>query len=123
MNEVMKAIGEFISRETGLPAEEVESGIEVPRDPRWGDYAFPCFPLAKVKRKPPQALAQEIAQKFQAENLLTHCTPVGAYLNFRIRREAWAETVLKGIFSCGESYGKSQEGKRRTVLVEFSSPN
>ena len=123
MNEVTQAIAEFLSRETGLPLGDVERGIEVPRDPQWGDYAFPCFPLARVKKKSPQALAQEIARKFQPESLLTHCTAEGAYLNFRIRREAWAEIILKRIFSAGEGYGKSQEGKGKTLLVEFSSPN
>ena len=123
MNEVTKAIAEFIFQESSLPIEEVEKGIEVPRDPQWGDYAFPCFSLAKVKRKPPQALAQEIARNFRPERLLTHCTPEGAYLNFRIRREAWTGIVLERIFSQGEDYGKSQEGKGKTVLIEFSSPN
>ena len=123
MNEVTRAIAEFVSRETGLSLVEVETGIEIPRDPRWGDYAFPCFSLAKVKRKSPQALAQEIARKFQAERFLTHCTPEGAYINFRIRREAWAEIILKRVLGGKEDYGRSQEGKGRTVLVEFSSPN
>jgi arginyl-tRNA synthetase len=123
MNEVTKAIAEFVSQETGLSVEEVARGIEIPRDPKWGDYAFPCFPLAKVKRKSPQALAGEIAGKFQAGRFLTQCTPEGAYLNFRIRREAWAEIVLKRIFFGEQEYGKSQEGKGKTVLVEFSSPN
>ncbi len=123
MNEVTKAIAEFVSKETGLSVEEVERGIEIPRDPKWGDYAFPCFSLAKAKRKSPQVLAREIARKFQAERFLTHCTTEGAYLNFRMRREAWAEIVLKRIFSGGEDYGKSQEGTGKTVLVEFSSPN
>jgi arginyl-tRNA synthetase len=123
MNEVTKAIAEFVSQETGLSVEEVARGIEIPRDPKWGDYAFPCFSLAKVKRKPPQALAGEIAGKFQAGRFLTQCTPEGAYLNFRIRREAWAEIVLKRIFFGEQEYGKSQEGKGKTVLVEFSSPN
>jgi len=123
MNEVTKAIAEFVSQETGLSVEEVARGIEIPRDPKWGDYAFPCFSLAKVKRKSPQALAGEIAGKFQAGRFLTQCTPEGAYLNFRIRREAWAEIVLKRIFFGEQEYGKSQEGKGKTVLVEFSSPN
>jgi arginyl-tRNA synthetase len=123
MNEVTKAISEFVSRQIGLPAEEVEKGIEVPRDPRWGDYAFPCFSLAKVKRKAPNLIAQEVARNFNPDSLLTECTPESAYLNFRIRRETWAPIVLKRIFSEGEGYGGSLEGKGKTVLVEFSSPN
>jgi arginyl-tRNA synthetase len=123
MNEVIRAIAEFISRETDLPVEEVEKGIEIPREPKWGDYAFPCFSLAKIRRKSPKALAQEISGKFQPGELLTECATEGAYLNFRIRRSAWAEKVLKRIFSEAGEYGKNREGEGKTVLVEFSSPN
>ncbi len=123
MNEVIRAIAEFVAGETGLPVEEAEKGIEIPRDPRWGDYAFPCFPLAKVKRKAPDRIAQEIARKFHPGKLLIECTPESAYLNFRIRREAWAEIILRKVFAEGEDWGRSREGEGKTVLVEFSSPN
>jgi arginyl-tRNA synthetase len=123
MNEVIQAIADFVSRETGLSVEEGQGMIEVPRDPQWGDYAFPCFTLAKVQGQAPSVLAREIALRFQPEGLLANCTPAGGYLNFRIQRPAWAEKVLKRIFSQGESYGKSQEGKGKTILIEFSSPN
>jgi len=123
MNEVTKAIAVFICRETGLPAGDVQRLIEIPRDPRWGDYAFPCFSLAKVKRKAPQVLAREIALTFRPEGLLAHCTEEGAYLNFRIQRAAWAEVVLRIIFTAGHRYGQSEEGEGKRVLVEFSSPN
>ena len=124
MNEVIQTIAQFVSRESGLPADEAERIVEVPRDPQWGDYAFPCFSLAKIRRKSPQALSQEMARKFQPEKLLTHCTPEGAYLNFRIRRDAWAEIVLHRVFSAGEDYGKSfcatPEGE---LLDQPSGPN
>lgn len=123
MNEVKEAIAEFFSRHTGLTQDEVEGLIEVPREPKWGDYAIPCFILAKTKRKSPSLLAKEIAQKFSPGGLLAQCYSEGAYLNFRIRREAWAEKVLKKIYSQGDEYGKSAEGSGKTVLVEFSSPN
>ena len=123
MNEVTRAIAEFVAGETGLPVEEAEKGIEIPRDPRWGDYAFPCFTLARVKREAPHLIAREISRKFQPGKLLSECTPESAYLNFRIRREAWAEIILRKIFSEGEGYGRTGEGKGKTVLVEFSSPN
>jgi len=123
MNEVTQAIADFVCRQTGLSVRESHRLIEIPRDPQWGDYAFPCFSLAKVKRKSPQALAGEIAPKFKAEGLLASCTSDGAYLNFRIHRPVWAEMVLRRIFSQGERYGESQEGVGKRVLIEFSSPN
>ena len=123
MNEVIQAIADFISRETGLVAEELHRWIEIPRDPQWGDYAFPCFLLAKALRKPPQHLAREIALRFKAGELLSGCVAVGAYVNFRLRREAWAEVVLKRIFFEDADYGQSPEGTGKRVLIEFSSPN
>jgi arginyl-tRNA synthetase len=123
MNEVTRAIAEFVAGETGQPVEEAEKTIEIPRDPQWGDYAFPCFSLAKVKRKAPPLIAQEIARKFRPGKLLRECTPESAYLNFRIRRDTWAEVILRKVFAEGDDYGRSAEGKGKTVLVEFSSPN
>ncbi len=123
MNEVTRAIAEFVAGETGQPVEEAEKEIEIPRDPRWGDYAFPCFSLAKVKRKAPHLIAREIARKFQPGRLLSECTLESAYLNFRIRREAWGKIILERVWGEGETYGQSPEGKGKTVLVEFSSPN
>lgn len=123
MNDVTQAIANFISRESGLPPEEVRRFIEVPRDPQWGDFAFPCFLLSKKMRKSPQVLAQEISGKFQPEKLLARCTPVAAYVNFHIRREVWSERVLAELSAAGDRYGQTEEGKDKTVLIEFSSPN
>ena len=123
MNEVTQAIAEFISRQTGLVAEELHRGVEIPRESQWGDYAFPCFLMAKALRKPPQDLAREIALRFKAEGLLSDCVAVGGYVNFRLRREVWAEVVLKRIFFEDANYGQSPEGVGKRVLIEFSSPN
>jgi arginyl-tRNA synthetase len=123
MNEVTQAIANFISHETGVPLEQVHALIEVPRDPRWGDYAFPCFSLAKIKRKPPPLIAQEIAKNFVAKGLLVYCQVEGAYLNFQIKRDAWAKIVLQKIFIERNRYGENQRGKGKKILVEFSSPN
>jgi len=48
---------------------------------------------------------------------------VGGYVNFRIRREAWAEVVVKRTFREDVNYGQSSEGVGKRVLIEFSSPN
>lgn len=123
MNEVISQIAEFISKETGLPIPDLCSLIEIPRDPHWGDYAFPCFSLAKRLKKSPQILAKNMANNFQPHGLLAHCTSVGGYLNFHIKRPAWAEMVLKKIFAKGKDYAKTPEGLGKKVLIEFSSPN
>jgi len=123
VKEITRAIAAFLSRESGLPPEEIERFIEVPRDPQWGDFAFPCFTLSKKMRKSPQVLAREIAGKFQPEELLARCTPAAAYVNFHIRRETWSARVLRDFQAAGDPYGEAEEGKGKTVLIEFSSPN
>ena len=45
----------------GLPsAEEVRGLLAVPPDPAMGDYAFPCFRLAKALRMAPPKIAEAL---------------------------------------------------------------
>lgn len=46
--EIAKLIAEHID---GLSAEEIHGMLEVPQASNMGDYAFPCFKLAKTLRK------------------------------------------------------------------------
>ena len=46
-----------------LTLEEIVALIEVPPNKDMGDYAFPCFKLAKVFRKAPNMIAAELASK------------------------------------------------------------
>lgn len=123
MDEIIRAVAAFISRESGIPPEEIERLVEVPRDPRWGDFAFPCFILSKKMRKSPQVLAKELAGKFRPEELLARAEPAGGYVNFHIRREVFAPKTLGDFLAAGDRYGETGEGKGKTVLIEFSSPN
>ena len=52
--EIAKLIAEQVS---GLDLFEIQEMIEVPQDSKMGDYAFPCFKLAKTLRKAPPLIA------------------------------------------------------------------
>ena len=54
MNRFVDALATGIADKTGLPRAEVAKLIEVPKDPKMGDYAFPCFALAKSFSTPPK---------------------------------------------------------------------
>lgn len=100
--------------------------IEIPPNPTMGDFAFPCFSLAKVYRKAPPVIAGELAEKLNASGgneLFTEIRVTGGYLNFFVDKSAMAKTVLGEIAAQGASYGCSDEGAGKKVLVEFSSPN
>ena len=67
---------------TGLEREVVEKSVEVPPDEKMGDIAFPCFPLAKVMRKAPPIIAQELAEKMSGDDMIEKAQAAGGYLNF-----------------------------------------
>ena len=122
-NPFIHHISEQISAASGLPVAEVAEKVEVPPDPKLGDYAFPCFPLAKLLKKAPPLIAKELAEKVQAGDLLSEVRPVGPYLNFFVDRRALVRHVLGEVLSQGVSYGNSDEGRGRTVVIDYSSPN
>ena len=108
---------------TGLDKEQVESLIEIPPQLSMGDYAFPCFVLAKTLHKAPPLIASEIAssEELKIEGVSVSCA--GPYINFSISREILAGSVIRDILEAGESYGKDSIGEGKTVIVEYSSPN
>lgn len=124
MKNVKKEIADILSAQgTGLSAEETEKLIEIPADSAMGDYAFPCFRLAKQLRRSPQAIAAELAQAIGAEALFESVRSVNAYVNMFINREELARAALSEICEKGDDFGRSCTGGGRTVIVEYSSPN
>ena len=110
---------------TGLSVAEAAALIEMPPEEKLGDYAFPCFTLAKTLKKAPVAIAKELSEKLQhhlTENHLESCSPVGPYINFFVDKKTLAKTTLEKIWREKHSYGKGHE-KKEKVMIEFSSPN
>ena len=102
--------------------EDITKYIEIPPNSEMGDYAFPCFSLAKVLRKAPPAIAEEIKEKIESDDLVTDIQIKGGYLNFYINKELLAKEVLTDIDN-NEEYGKSDIGANKTVLIDYSAPN
>ena len=100
-----------------LTLEEITALIEVPPNKDMGDFAFPCFKLAKVFRKAPNMIAAELSEKIEAKGVISNVTPLGGYINFL------AETVIKDVLTKKEKYGHSDLGKDKTIVIDFSSPN
>jgi arginyl-tRNA synthetase len=97
--------------------------IEIPSESRMGDYAFPCFRLAKTLRKAPNAIAADITSRIQNADIFEKVEAVNAYVNMFIKRELLLQTVISTAIKEGESFGHSETGNNRKVIVEFSSPN
>lgn len=107
----------------GLAADEIRDMLEIPTDSKMGDYAFPCFKLAKVLRKAPPMIAQGIAEKLQNNDIFEKVENVNAYVNMFLSRKVFMEELVSAVAADKERYGSSTMGQNRKVIVEFSSPN
>ena len=124
MIDFKKEIAEIIARNLeGLTEDEIKSMIEIPQDQSMGDYAFPCFRLAKTMRKAPNLIAAELAEKLQGEQLFSEVSPVNAYVNMFVSREEMVKSTVSEVLEEKENFGRSDIGGNKKVIVEFSSPN
>lgn len=124
MKNYRSLIGEIISNEIGeIENLDVASLIEVPTDEKMGDYAFPCFRLAKEFRKAPDAIAAEIAERLQKNPMFESVENVNAYVNIKIKRTDFIKDVIEDAVLKWDSFTKSNEGEGKKVLVDYSSPN
>jgi arginyl-tRNA synthetase len=123
MNAFRDDIIQFLKSRVPLDEAELQRAIEVPPSVQLGDYAFPCFPLAKPLRKAPQAIASELATAFRPTALIKEARAAGPYVNFFVDRVAYSHAGLGVIIEQGSGYGKSTEGMGETVVIDYSAPN
>lgn len=97
MIDFKKIIGEKISKAVELDVEEITNYIEIPPNKEMGDYAFPCFKLAKSLRKAPPAIATEISEKIEIDENIEKVEASGGYLNFYINKLEQTKQVLEEI--------------------------
>lgn len=123
MADFKQIIGQAIAKVTNLNEEELESYIEKPKDQKNGDYAFPCFKLAKELRKAPAIIANDIQEKIEIDKeKIEKIEVVGGYLNFYINKNAITKEVLEKV-ELDEEYGKSKIGEEKNIVIDYSSPN
>lgn len=101
----------------------IENSLETPPEEKLGDLAFPCFPLARIMRKAPPIIANDLAEQFGDDDALDRVEAVGGYVNFFYNRAAFETETINAIKSSDGNWGTSDIGKGKTALVEYSSPN
>lgn len=107
-----------------VSVEELHSAIEIPPEEKMGDYALPCFVMAKKMHKSPMLIATELAEKLngQKEELgIEKAENVGAYCNIYLKRDVFVEKCIEALQKDG--YGVAQPGSGKTVCMDYSSPN
>ena len=118
-----KIIAKKISYAIKIKVSEIEQFLEIPKDECMGDFAFPCFKLAKELKKSPVIIAEEIKNNINIQNSeIEKIEIVGGYLNFFIKKDIWTHEVLKEIAQ-NKQFGKSEIGNGKTILIDYSHPN
>ncbi len=123
MNKFIEEITRIISEKIDLPKEEIRDLVEIPPDEKLGDYAFPCFVLGKKLKKAPAQIAGELALQVKTTELIQEIYSMGPYVNFKVDKGKLAEFVLTQIFDQKDDYVSDDEGKGKTIVIDFSSPN
>lgn len=116
-----KEVVDLISDQIDLPQAKINELIERPKNAKMGDYAFPCFALAKVLHQNPAAIAQDLAAKLTSADFAS-IKAVGPYVNFAIDHQKLIATTLTTVLAQAEHYGNQNLGSGN-VPIDMSSPN
>ena len=103
-----------------MDREKISEILEIPPKEDMGDFAFPCFQLAKVFRKAPNMIAQDIASNIPETGDLSKVEAAGPYVNFYVNKEVFVTEVLNKVT---DGYGSSDIGNGKTICIDYSSPN
>ncbi len=114
----------FLAKHLKKDEREIENFLETPPDPAFGDYAFPCFVLAKESKKNPQILAGELKAKLNKKLPLEidKIEAKGPYLNFFVNKEKSAQSILEKVLKAKAKFG-SKKRKPKKILIEHTSIN
>ncbi len=117
-----KYIAEKLNVE-GMEKEELYELIALPPNTEMGDYALPCFKLAKLLRKSPVMIAEELKNAFSTDEVVSEVSAVNGYLNFKINKGGFVSATLDKILKEGERYGAANIGEGKTICLDYSSIN
>ena len=117
-NDIVDLLSEKISF---ISKEDLAQLIEIPPKPEMGDFAFPCFRLAKELHKAPPMIAKEIADSITVPDYIDHIEVLGAYINFFMKKDSFLKSMVDKISE--DDFGSSTEGNGKTICIDYSSPN
>lgn len=121
MLDFKREISNIISEKVNVDKETIYKSIETPKDTTNGDYAFPCFVLAKELKKAPKMISDDLKNQIELTECIENVESVNGYLNFYINKEMLTKEVFKEFDLKKDEYGKGNE--QGTVCIDYSAPN
>jgi arginyl-tRNA synthetase len=123
MNIFKDQIIRLLSDLVPLEPEHIRQDLEAPPNLDMGNYAFPCFKLAKINRAAPGKIAAQLAERVPEDPLLEKVEANGPYLNFFLNKARLAQYIVEEVRQQKDDYGKSDADQGGTVVIDFSAPN
>jgi arginyl-tRNA synthetase len=124
---VLKTMVDALASASGLSSQDVARQLTLPPKPEMGDYAFPCFAYGKANKMPPPAAAAALAEKLKSDPNLSAVTErieaAGPFLNIALKPGKLNASIFSQIRSAGTAFGKSDEGRGKTIVIDYSAPN
>ena len=117
------AVDALTQQVSELDRNTIMDMMETPPESHQGDYAFPCFRLAKERRKSPQVIAAEIAEQLSLPSIFNKIVSMGGYVNFFFDRKKLAEEMIRQVLTEKEKFGGSTQGKDKVICIDYSAPN
>lgn len=136
MKDFKQIIAEKIAKVTNIETEKILENVEVPKDTSNGDFAFPCFLLAKELKKSPVMIATDLQEKIleqlnnenncdemSNENVIADVVAVNGFLNFKLNKQNIAEEVIREFDNQKENFGSEKQEKPHNIVIDYSAPN
>ena len=124
---VLKTLVESLAAASGLSAQDAARQLTQPPKPEMGDYAFPCFAYGKANKMPPPAAATALAEKLNADprvaDFVERVEAAGPFLNIRMKPGKLNASIFSQIRAAGAAFGKTDEGRGKTIVMDYSAPN
>ena len=118
-----KLLSQWIAQSLDLSEKDLEAWLETPKDSQFGDVAFPCFHLARKRKKAPHLIAKDYEAEFSKlikdSSMVESVKATGPYLNFRYKTHFLAQKITESLKESLEE--RPSTGKK--VLIEYSQPN
>ncbi|MGL4362770.1 MAG: arginine--tRNA ligase [Cellulosilyticaceae bacterium] len=106
-----------------LTTEDIYTMIEEPSNSEMGDYAFPCFKLAKELRKAPPIIAKDLVETLPDVDFIDQKQNVNAYINFFVNKKQLVEAIFGEIIKDKTEYAIDKSKSKGNIVVDYSSPN
>ena len=123
MDVYKEAIARCLRTSLDKPVADIVELLRTPPDPGLGDYAFPCYALAKEWRRAPQQIAASLVADLAVCEPIATVSASGPYVNFTLDDAVLSRDVLQEVLAVGERYGHGTEGRGQRVVIDYSSPN